>query len=410
MRIIRQPETDLDVSARGIRVLYVQPAADFGGAERQAATIVPLLGEFGVEAIPLVGPGSEITRWLSERGVDDFVLSKTFPGAWTKPSRLARLGLPLRYVRCCLDLRAEIARLIRERRIDVVLAAMAFSWVAATPVARALGVPIVWRAGGTECAPVERRILSVWARWNKPDHLICNGDAVRRTYGPLIDAPASIIRNGLDSRQFHPAAGDPARLRPPGARVVIGFAARLVPQKRPEDFIAAAARHAHRDDVAFLLAGDGSRRPLYAAMAREAGARTLHVTGYLPDMRDFYAACDVLVLPSRSEGCPNVVLEAMAMRTAVVAADVPAVREIVTSGLDGVLYPLGDIDALHGVLTSLLDQPERRQLLIARAARRVAQLTARSCAARTAAVLRDVVASRAPRSEPAPPPGMALPA
>ena len=52
-----------------IRALYLQPAAHFGGAERQAATIVPMLREFGVETTPYVGPGQEIVEWFRERGM-----------------------------------------------------------------------------------------------------------------------------------------------------------------------------------------------------------------------------------------------------------------------------------------------------------------------------------------------------
>ena len=387
-------------SGASIRVLYLQPAAHFGGAERQAATIVPFLRELGVDTIPLVGPGRAIVEWLEERGVDDYVFTRNFPGA--VPARgSSRVSLPADYVRCWTRCRAELAQLLRDQAIDIVFAAMAFSWIVATPVARKLGIPVVWRAGGTECAPAVRYLLSAWARRSPPDLLVCNGDAVRRMYGPLIGAPALTIRNGIDDEQFYPGAGDHRALRPPGARVVIGFAGRLVPQKRPEDFIAAAARFVEHDDVAFLIAGDGSRREAYEDQARLVGARNLRVLGFVRDMRDFYAACDVLVLPSRSEGCPNVVLEAMAMKTAVVAADMPATREIVTTGADGILYPIGQIDALATALASVIERPHWRTLLVERAYRRVCQLTARACATRTAQVLRAVAGDRSSARLPA---------
>lgn len=387
-----------------IRVLYLQPAAHFGGAERQAATIVPLLGEFGADPIPFVGPGTEIVEWFRERGLgdDELVHSETFPGRWSEAHGLARVGRLWRYAQCLRDCRIEIARLIRERDVDVVFAAMAFSWIAATPVARALGIPIVWRAGGTECTTSEQRMLSAWTLLHSPDRLVCNGDCVRDLYGSLVRAPSTVIRNGLDPTQFYPGAGDRAALRPPGAKVVVGFAARLVPQKRPEDFIAAASRFSDREHVAFLLAGDGNRRAHYEALVARSGARNVHVTGFIREMRDFYAACDVLVLPSRSEGCPNVVLEAMAMNVAVVAADAPATREIVTSGCDGVLYPIGEIDALVQVLDAMIEREDWRRMLVARGQQRVHQLTARMCAARTASLLREVASTRQPRLLPVP--------
>jgi len=389
-------------------VLYLQPAAHFGGAERQAATIVPVLRDLGVETTPMVGPGDEILAWLAERGVGDAVFSRNFPGGWPKLAGPRRAVLPWRYVRCMTELMREIEEVVVARKIDVIYAAMAIAWIAATPVARRLGIPIVWRAGGTECSPAERRWLSIFTRFYRPDHLVCNGEAVRSMYAPMVRAPATVIRNGIDARQFRPGLGDRAKLRVPGARVVIGFAGRMVPQKRPEDFIEVAARLAPVSDVAFLLAGDGSRRAYYAEYARAAGAHTLSVIGYVHDMRDFYAACDVLVLPSRAEGCPNVVLEAMAMGTTVIAADTPATREIVTHGADGMLYPVGDREALQSAIAELLVYPEQRELIVARAYRRVAALTARECAVRTAALLHDVAASRRPRSSQAPAPHMVL--
>ena len=63
-------------------------------------------------------------------------------------------------------------------------------------------------------------------------------------------------------------------------------------------------------------------------------------------MRSFYASVDVVVLPSRSEGCPNVVLESMAMRRALVVSDSSGSREVVTDGVNGLMFPIGDVDAL----------------------------------------------------------------
>jgi glycosyltransferase involved in cell wall biosynthesis len=300
-----------------------------------------------------------------------------------------------RYADCIWRFRTELERIARERDVEIIYAAMAFSWIAATSVARALGVPIVWRAGGTECSPVTRGLLAAWARSHRPDHLICNGDSVERMFGPLIGAPTTVIRNGLDHRQFDPQLA-PAEGTRSGRPIVIGFAGRLAPQKRPQDFIAAAARFASRSDVTFLLAGDGSRQSEYVELVRRTRA-PVQMVGFVRDMRAFYAACDVFVLPSRSEGCPNVVLEAMAMGTAVVSADSPATREILTHGREGLLYPVGDVDALAAHLDRLVHQAELWRSLIARGFERVHEFSAAECAARTAALLREIATSRSPR-------------
>lgn len=395
-----------------IRVLYLQPAPGFGGAERQAATIIPLLRAQGVDVLPLVGPGEILRRWLAQRGVDDCEHSRDFPGAWPKPRGLARAVLPLRYARCLRRMRSTIAALLEERRIDVVFAALPFSWVAATDVARQRGVPIVWRAGGTRITAAQRLALSSWSRVRRPDLLVCNAHRVRDAYAPLVRAPARVVPNGVDTSDFHPGAGDPRRYRPDGARCVVGFAGRMVPTKRPDDFIALAARTARRRrDVSFLAIGDGSRLPRYRQRARREGADTLSFLGYVDDMPSFYAACDLLVLPCGTEGCPNVVLEAMASGTAVVAAADGGCGELLHHEDDGMLYPTGDLDQLEETALRVLDDPVLRERLTIRGRQRIVdELSAVTCASTTAAIVRSVAAGRATLAGSPSAPGRALPA
>lgn len=396
---------------RRIRVLYLQPASLFGGAERQAATVIPLLRRSGIDVVTLVGPGRLAVDWLQERGVQDIVYTLDFPGGWRKPRGLERLTLPWRYVRCRQRIAAEVERLVEERHVDLVYAALPFSWIAATPAARRRGVPIVWRAGGTEISPAVRTALRGWSAFNSPDLLVCCSESVKRTFGPTVRAPAEVVLNGVDTTQWHPAAADPARLRPREARLVVGFAARLVGQKRPEDILALAARIAPQHaDVVFLIAGEGSRRAEYERQTEAMGLRrSVRFLGYVADMRAFYAACDIFILPSRSEGCPNVVLEAMAMRRAVVVSDVAGTREILRDRREGLVYPIGDIDRLTDAVSWLIAEPSLRQALAERSYRRVVNELSADAAARKLGALLDLVARRASRVVHLPPRRLELP-
>jgi glycosyltransferase involved in cell wall biosynthesis len=237
-------------------------------------------------------------------------------------------------------------------------------------------------------------VLSVWGALHPPDALICCGGAVRDTFAPLLRAPSVVVANGVDTERFHPDAGDARRYRPPGASLVIGFAGRLVPQKRPEDIIALAARMVSRHpEVRFLVAGEGSRRPDYEALLQRSNlASQVHFLGYVADMRSFYAACDIFVLPSRSEGCPNVVLESMAMRRALVVSSAAGTREVVTDGREALVFPVGDVAALAAALERLIEQPTLRQELVARAYDRVTtSFSTRVSARRLGEVLRAVM-------------------
>jgi glycosyltransferase involved in cell wall biosynthesis len=303
-----------------------------------------------------------------------------------------------------------VEALIDDRRIEAVVAAMAFSWVSATPAARRRHVPVIWRAGGMELSRVERLLLQLWARRQPPDALIANGEGVRAMFAPLIPAPAHVVRNGVDTALFYPGAALGA-FRRADDEPVIGFAGRLVPQKRPQDFLAMAARVAPRHPrVRFLVAGEGSRRPLYEKLAAKLGlARRVDFLGMVQDVRAFYASCDLLVLPSRSEGSPNVVLEAMAMKLPVVASDSTATREVVTDLRDGFLFPVGDVDRLTDMVELALGAPELRATLAARALRKIqGPLSAGASATALAGVLERVrERSRGGRTAPAAPPALA---
>ncbi len=345
----------------------MQPSELFGGAERQVAALLPQLEKQGFAVTALVGPGRTIVDWLRDAGVKDVVRSPAFPRDHSEAHGLGWLTRSQEFVRGAAVIGREVEALIEDRGVDVVLAGMAFSWVSATPAARRRRVPVIWRAGGMELSSFERLLLKGWARRNPPDALIANGEGERAMFAPLIPAPAQVVRNGVDTALFHPGAAFAAFRR--GSHPVIGFAGRLVPQKRPQDFLAMAARIASRHpDVRFLVAGDGSRLPSYEKLAAALGlAARVEFLGMVRDVRTFYASCDLLVLPSRSEGSPNVVLEAMAMKLPVVASDSTATREVVSHLEDGLLYPVGHVDALTEAVELALGAPELRRVLAARA-------------------------------------------
>src|SRR5262245_54196185 len=227
------------------RILYVQPSELFGGAERQVSSVLAQLQRQGVAVTALVGPGRTIVDWLRGAGVRDIVHSPSFPRDHSEARGLGWLARSREFVARSRLVEREVEALIEDRGIDVVVGGMAFSWVSATPAARRRGVAAIWRAGGMELSAAERVVLQVWARRNPPDALVSNGEGVRAMFAPLIPAPAYVVRNGVDTRLFVPGAV-PGSLRPAGQGPVIGFAGRLVPQKRPQDFLAMAGRIAAR--------------------------------------------------------------------------------------------------------------------------------------------------------------------
>jgi glycosyltransferase involved in cell wall biosynthesis len=85
------------------------------------------------------------------------------------------------------------------------------------------------------------------------------------------------------------------------------------------------------------------------------------------DLGQWFNAANLSVLASRSEGCPNVLLESLACGVPVVASEVGGVPEIIRSGVDGLLVPYGELQPLRAALETALALPWDREALARRA-------------------------------------------
>ncbi len=217
-----------------------------------------------------------------------------------------------------------------------------------------------------------------------------------------------VIPNGIDLGPFHRM---PSRARArralglaPG-RPAIGMAARLAPEKGADSFIRAAALIARRHgDIQFAVAGDGPERLRLERQAADLGlGDRIRFLGFQANIPVVLAALDVFVVPSRSEGLPLVLLEAMAAGRAVVATRVGGVPDVVADGRTGLLVPPHDPHALVLAAGLLLEDEVLRQRLAAAARRHVQRCFTRDLMVeRTTAVYRSLLAPAAASRGPVP--------
>ena len=145
----------------------------------------------------------------------------------------------------------------------------------------------------------------------------------------------------------------------------------LVPVKGFDRLIDAMALVDARD-LALYIVGEGPERPQLAARIR---ARGLDDRVFLPGARshaalaDWYSAADLFCLASHREGCPNVILEAMACGAPVLAADVGGIAEILPADCGRVLA-ISSPDLLAAAITRALDESRDRAAIARRAAAR----------------------------------------
>jgi glycosyltransferase involved in cell wall biosynthesis len=119
------------------------------------------------------------------------------------------------------------------------------------------------------------------------------------------------------------------------------------------------------------IAGRGEEEAALRAFASEAGiASRVHLLGFRSDVPDILAAADVFTMPSRSEGLPLALVEAMATALPIVASDVGGIPEVVTRDLEAVLVPPEDAARLAEAIRWLLRDASHRTALGAAAQRR----------------------------------------
>ena len=123
-----------------------------------------------------------------------------------------------------------------------------------------------------------------------------------------------------------------------------------------------------RPNARLIVAGEGPLKSELDSLIQRLGIEErVSLLGLREDMPALYAASDALVLSSAWEGMPNVVLEAMASRTPVVATSVGAVPEVITDGESGLIVPPHDHQALAHAMARMVELPEKTRQAFGRA-------------------------------------------
>lgn len=220
-------------------------------------------------------------------------------------------------------------------------------------------------------------------------------NALRRTLNPLIhqfiavskdlsgwlvetvripEGKVAQVYNGVDTQRFASRAESssdlpadmPEAFRPYADRIVIGTVGRLAAVKDQQLLIKAlhnlvTQRPELRTTLRLILIGDG---PEHAALRDQIESLSLSDLVWLAGDRDDIPALlrsmDIFVLPSLGEGISNTVLEAMATGLPVIATAVGGNPELVQDGTNGLLFPVGDADALTEAIATLIDNSALR--------------------------------------------------
>ncbi|WP_431274096.1 glycosyltransferase [Variovorax ureilyticus] len=334
----------------GPTVLLAMPFLILGGAERLLSSVVAHLTKSGwrvivVTTIPIDQSHGDTTSWFSPSTTEIFHLPRF---------------LDQEYWRDFLN------HLVDSRAVDVVWvagSAFVYDYLPALKLRHpTLGVAdLLFNTVGhttnnrryADCIDltfVENREVKQW--------LLEAGELNDRI---------SLVESGVDLKSYAPAEVNQDFLDsegiPTGA-IVVGYFGRWSDEKDPIGFVEIAKLVSEELDVVFVMTGAG---PLDAnlqeaiASAKFPKGRFL-MKGAVPDIKPYVQACDILVLPSKMDGRPTVVMEALASGVPVVASRVGALPEIFEDGRQGYLCTPGDYKSFAESITELaLDERKLTQ-------------------------------------------------
>ena len=327
-------------------MLLVIDSLDGGGAERYVADL----------AVALRCRGWDVEVACSVAGVQAAPLRASDVPVSVLAGSLVERRLSLRYVRA-------LRRLLVQGRYDVVHAHL-YASAAAAAAAAPRNTPLVltehtegswrsWRA----------RAVSRWS-YRRACPIVAASTAIRDV---LVDAyrvpPARIeVLPAIPALPLRPHVPQPDGER----SAVVGFAGRLTPEKGADVFLRAASLVARVvPEARFVVIGDGRLRRELEVLAGDVGLleESVRFLGFRDDAADLIAGLDILAVPSRSDGTPLVVGEAMTAGVPVVASRVGGLRDQVTHRRTGLVVDPEDPEGLAMALVSLLLAPdEARQL------------------------------------------------
>lgn len=232
------------------------------------------------------------------------------------------------------------------------------------------GVPIIitWRHSPSIGGAL-RELLNRWTV-RLDDRIVATCELVRQIEIEHAQVPSDkviTIYNGIDMERSAASPLAAARIRQafniPADALLLGSVGRMHRSKDFGNLLTAMVQVRKRiPAVWLLLVGDGELRGELESRAQTLGlSSVVTFTGIRDDVPDILAALDIFVLPSRWEGLPLVVLEAMAAGLPVVATAVGGTPEVVVDGVTGLLVPPRDPAALAQAITRLLRNPDLRR-------------------------------------------------
>jgi glycosyltransferase involved in cell wall biosynthesis len=331
-----------------IKVLEVIRQGQIGGGESHLLDLIHFIDKEKVEPVCLSFTDGEMIKRLTQMGIVCHVINTQKPFDF--------------------KVQGQIIKLIQDEQIQLVHAHGSRAASNILYPVRKLHIPLVYTVHGWSFHDDQSYIVQRLRGWSEriicssASQVICVSESNKETGSKVFGLKdAIVIENGVNLDKFNPD-GSFKNLRPEfgfsESDFVVGFIARCTKQKNPLGYLAALEKaHAANPSVKGLFVGEGE-------MDKEVDAyiRLHQMKGYLyrspfrTDVPDLLHCIDVYCLPSLWEGLSIALLEAMAMRKAIIATPTDGTKEVLQHEENGLLIPFDDNSALADSILRLYNE------------------------------------------------------
>lgn len=266
---------------------------------------------------------------------------------------------------------SRICQIIRDRKIKLLCVHGYKANILGRSAAWLAGIPVIAISRGWTGESPKIKIYEVLDKLflRFADHVIAVSEGQRSkiiSYG-VDRRKVSVIHNSINLNNIARTAYNDIRAElgiSPNAMLVIS-AGRLSPEKNYAGMIEVARVVAAKaGSFHFAVFGEGALREDLEARAKLAGlGQKFHFPGFRSNLQSILMAADIFMLPSFTEGLPNVVLEAFAARRPVVATAVGGTPEVVEDGVSGYLVQPHEVEKMADCLIRLADSPTLRETM-----------------------------------------------
>jgi glycosyltransferase involved in cell wall biosynthesis len=360
-----------------VTILHVSTPTTWRGGEQQAAYLTIALKVSGIIQIVLCP--------------DQSALSAKMKAAAIPVESFSSRGL------LYIKLARHIAKLCKEKQIDIIHCHDSHAHSAAVISASLFNNPTPIIVSRRVDFPVSSNFLSGW-KYNHPSvkRIICVSEMIKTITAPTIKDPSrlAVVYSGIDLTRYKTLNTDRKLIAElnldPSVRLVGNISALADHKDYPTFLHTAAAICKEKDDIHFIIAGNGPEEEKIKSIILEQNlSDKVHLLGFRDDVVQVMQSLDVFLMTSITEGLGTIVLDAFAAGIPVVATRAGGIPEMVVDGVTGLLADPGDVCGLNNATLRILNNPDLRNDLIENGKERVKDFSFQATAEKTLEIYRE---------------------